>query len=297
MRTAGRLGLRDLFSECPIQVYIVFQRESVLGLALPRWIFNHTVSDAAATWRHIPCRVLAPVEVPVRMQDYCSVLKQTAPVENIVKAGLRNGLFMTKPQMMSLWQVERFAKPLHGQGSGTNGGVVKADLARAVLQHYFPDIPQESDDFQKMFKGIMGSYRGPVCPDEVLAAVEALDPISAEDFRDLKNCARNQKHSQQDVKDKDPRLRPPQPAKRKKGQGAADASHDEQACQPSPAKRTRDGSGLPQERIRFTPGELHGLIPGRGCLAGVYLKRVPGGTNGKLYQAFYPATDEGYTAV
>ena len=247
-------------------------------------MFNHGLGPDSP-WRSVPFKVCTPRCVPAALgADYCAVLVQTGDAEDIVVGGLRAGIFLTKEQLQLMWQAFKFELPPKGHGSGKNGSLVKQDFARGLLRYFFPGFDESSEQWLFMLRGILGSFPKPSCSDDVLTAVAALDPIAQEDFKEIKKAAKNQRHYQ-DGDDKG--------KKRKAKDDAAEglpskSTARDPASVGSPGRRASAGSGIPQERKTYTPGELQGLIPGKGCLAGVYLKRIPGGANGKCYQGFYP---------
>ena len=250
------------------------------GMMLPRWLFNHELGSSCP-WRHLPHKVVLPSMVPAELSDYCCVLKQCGPEQDIVKAGFESGMFLTKEQLVNLWNVEKFPLPGRGEGSGKTGGKVKGDYVRAALQHYFKGLEETSEQFIFMFNSLMGTTKPTTCPDEVIAAVQALEPIEQEDWTDVKQAAENQKQGQQ--------------SGGSAGRAAQRKQKPKSGEEPGmPAQSQASGSGLGEyERKRYTPGELVTLIPGKGTLAGVYLKRCPtAGTSSGLYQGFYPV-DEG----
>ena len=258
-----------------IKVYFRLADGLSSGMMLPKWLFNHALGSSC-TWRCLPHKVVIPSMVPAELSDYCCVLKQCGPEQGIVKAGLESGMMLTKEQLVSLWQVEKF--PLPDKGSGKSGNKIKKDFALAALRHYFKGLDEASEEFTFMFNALMGTTKTAQCPDEVIAAVQALEPIEQEDWKDVKQAAVNQKHQQEPS-----------------GSAARNKRKPKSGEEPgTPGRAQASGSGLGQyEKKRYTPGELVSLIPGRGTLTGVYLKRCPtAGTSSGLYQGFYPV-DEG----
>ena len=290
------------------EVFFAFPEEVSSSILLPRWLFNDRLGSDCC-WKNLPYKVALPTALPLELCDYCCVLEQTGPEQDIVHAALKSGIFLTREQLHSLWQVERFLLPAPKQGSGKTGGLIKKDYVVAALKHYFKGLDESSEEFQRMFNAAMGSTHKAACPEDVLAAVAALDPISKEDFASMKQAAENQRDSQgQSSKKKrkqtdtnndkeaedDERdgtaTQPPKPAE--SAPAPPSPTHSRNAESSSPRRAPGSASGLPQsERKRYTPGELHTLIPGRGSMVGVYIKRSPGGPMGKCYQGFYPTTD------
>ena len=268
------------------------------AISLPEWIFNHTVGESCP-WKAVPYRVAQPTELPEELHDCVCLLCQTGPEEHIIRAALRSGVMLTKAQLHNLWQVARFQLPGPKCGSGKKGGIVKKDYVLAALRFYFPDEPEDSDDFQFMFDSLMGSVKSPECSEEVLAAVQGLDPVHQEDWQDVKRCALNQLASQ--TKDAKPRHKKKE-HHTAEGPGDADEADGAQSAGSKRSAPTASGpkDATPRkeprvlaQRKRYTPGELRSLIPGNGTLSGVYLKRIPGNSNGKIYQGFYAAKETG----
>lgn len=264
-------------------------------MVMPQWMFN-TELGPNCPWLYVPCKIAPPAELPEGLQDFGCLLQQTGVESELVTSALDAGTFLTMPQLQSLKQVAGFPVPM--QGSGKGGRVVKKDVAKAAIRFFFPDCSPA--DFQRILSGIMGTTPGPACDEEVIAAVQALDPISQEDFKKMRDVAANQLHVQQQAKERSkaqPKERAagddPLPRQDRKRPPSPSASAD--ATLETPAKASRS-VGAPTQ---YTPGELRELIPGKGHLAGVYIKRLPNGTNGKVYQGFYPAQhdakdDEGW---
>ena len=259
--------------------------EQRAGFNLPEWIFNHTVG-ADCLWTFVPYKVLRPSSVPHLLQDYVTVLKQTGSEEPIAKAAIRTGVTLTKAQLTNMRTLLKFPLPKPAPGESTT----KKHYVIGCIRHYFPDLAEDSDEFLSMYASLMGQKKATTCAEEVIAAVKALDPISAEDFKELKEMAENQLHAQSEERkmkknrknaEQQPEDMPPPPPPKR-------SPAEDDLPDPSPGKKPRT-AGLVSQRTRFTPGELHSLIPGKGTLPGVYLKRIPGGANGKLYQGFYPA--------
>ena len=239
-------------------------------------------------WRCVSYEALAPQQVPADLQDYCSVLRQTEPPQDIVRAAIKQGVFLTKEQIRNLWQIEKFEIPGPKQGSGKGGSLLKTDWVASLIKHYFKDIDDTSDEYLKMFNSMMGSTKPPGCAEEVIAAVKALDPISQEDFKHMKEVAETQRQLQAGRKKKPNAAAEPEPTGGHRDDVGGKRAPQSPA-EPSPSKQPR----TPQaERTRYTPGSLHALLPGKGTLPGVYLKRIPGGTNGKVYQGFYPPSEK-----
>ena len=216
--------------------------------------------------------MVPPVLAPRRLQHRGCLLERqgASSFEELVPGALRKGCFLTKAQLTELQKVEGFVVPKKGQGSGKNGAVVKVDLVQACLQHYFPNATDEEMAFMR--NALMGgNNRAESCPDELLDAIEALDPISKEDFEDIKTACRKQKKAQM------------QERAAREIKTTTDADKQDQKAERAPHVKSNPKN--------FTPQELQKLIPGRGSLAGVYLKRLLADGR-KTYQGFYPGARE-----
>ena len=269
-------------------------------MALPEWICNHSVG-VTCEWVCIPYRVAPPAALPQHLQGHGCLLQQTDAEEDVVKASLRSGIMLTKDQLHSLWQVAKFKLPEAKKGSGRNGNIIKIDYCRAALDHFFPDASPEQYDH--MMNSLMGCVPSPVCQQDVLDAVKALDPLAQQDFEDMKQYAKNQLHSQSQKKPvserakkkerpepqavPEPVVRPDDEPMPPRPEPPRKRPAEEVEAQP-PASPAKARAVKPPEQ--YTPQSLHDLIPGRGDLAGVYIKRLPGGPSGKVYQGFYPAS-------
>ena len=161
-----------------------------------------------------------------------------------------------------------------------------------------------------MYNGIMNTTGTVVpCPEELLEAIDKLDPLYKEDFDDMKKVCKEQKKRQARVKA--PKLSQPsesvdaQPVDVVKDLAPPVQPEgeviDKSPLESVPASSSGGGSDKPAEAAAaaamksphiksepklYTPVTLVELLPGRGSLPHVYLKRLPG--ERKQYQGFYP---------
>ncbi|CAJ1437234.1 unnamed protein product [Effrenium voratum] len=260
-------------------VYAVFRDSG----ALPMWMFNHSVARDSL-WKKVPFELTLPALAPKQLAGRGCVIKCSQIEEEIVPAAIHSGIFLTRDQLWSLHLAETFKLPPKKEGSGKRGALVKSDLAKAAINHYFPMAPQE--DFQDMFERLMGATRTVACPQELLDAISALDPIAQEDFEHIKEVCKNQKAAQAHIKKTPPPSVPPEHL-------VPVASDLKDVAVPKDVVLKAPSSGT-YEKKSFTPGTLQSLIPGRGSLPYVYLKRLPGNKS-KVYQGFYPgASNTGF---
>ena len=183
-------------------------------------------------------------------------------------------------------------------------------------QRFNFSFPKTHEEKLRMFNGIMNTTGTVVpCPEELLEAIDQLDPVYKEDFDDIKKVCQEQKKRQARVKapklvqpsesidalpvdvvknlappvkhdergeviDKSPLERVPAAAS-----SSAAGSTDKPAEAESEAPATRAAHHKSEAKL-YTPVTLVELLPGRGSLPHVYLKRLPG--ERKQYQGFYP---------
>ena len=237
-------------------------------------MFNHCVSRESA-WKHVPYKVTPPAMLPRAMQKEGCVLKVLGSFEELVPAALRRGCFLTKDQLTCLAKADGIALPT--KGTGKNNNVVKRDIALVCVKHYFPDASPE--DLERMLAGVTGGANPKeCCPEDLLDAIEHLDPIAKEDFEDIKFICRKQRKAQEKHKPK---------AGARPGQGASaeqEVRTTKDASKAGGDKRAAHTKSAPKV---YTPTSLQSLIPGRGELPGIFIKRLPGDKR-KTYQAFYP---------
>ena len=193
------------------------------------------------------------------------------------------------------------------EGSGKGGSLKKEDYAWAAVQFFFPQASHEEQ--LRMYNGIMNTTGTVVpCPEELLEAIDKLDPLYKEDFDDMKKVCKEQKKRQARVKA--PKLSQPsesldaQPVDVVKDLAPPVQPEgeviDKSPLESVPASSSGGGSDKPAEAAAaamksphiksepklYTPVTLVELLPGRGSLPHVYLKRLPG--ERKQYQGFYP---------
>ena len=211
--------------------------------------------------------------------------------EDLAPATIRKGMFLTRDMLVFLHKTTHFHMPSakKKEGSGKGGRLKKEDYAWYAVLHYFNSEPGEEKI--RMFNGIMNTAASVVpCPLELLEAIDHLDPIYREDFDDLKQVCKEQRKRQKSVS------APPisQPAetvssvpmetvelKLPEGVEKPDFSMDEEKGPRTIETHSKSAAKL------YTPDSLNSLIPGRGKLPHIYIKRLPGNIR-KTYQGFYP---------
>lgn len=243
-------------------------------------MFNHSLGNDSV-WKCVEFKVMLPLMVPPPLRKYGAVMKLGAQDEPLVPSAIKAGICLTRVQLESLQRAEGFPLPPSGSGSGKNGNLVKEDYARAAVTYYFPTATQP--EFDHMFQALMGNTKVTACPEEVLKAIEALDPMAKEDWYDVKQASKQQRAAQAHVKapptTAPPDLVPPEAAVPR------EISLDAPSSARTLSRAPSDGA---YERKHFTPPTLQSLIPGRGEMPYVYIKRLPGIR--KTYQGFYPGS-------
>eukprot|EP00913_Durusdinium_trenchii_P011392 g10702.t1 len=178
-----------------VEEYCFFDFADWTPGALPHWIFNHDVSEACP-WRHCDFNLVHQVAGSDELREHCCVFKLAQGYDDIVAAAVYRGAFLKRTELELLCKAKKVPWPK--TGSGKNGGVVKLDLAWAVVE--FLHGQETKAEKQRMVDGIMNSAGSVVpCPDELLDAIDQLDPVSREDFKDVKEICREQKERQKRV--------------------------------------------------------------------------------------------------
>ena len=245
----------------------------------------------------MPTALLHPLSVPpsLRQEGLSTVLKVVGPLEELVSAGIRTGVFLTRKQLASLMEYAKIQRPQKGSGRGKRGSVIKIDLGKAVIAHYHAAASEESK--QAMVTALMGSEQPDVaCPEEVVLAVEHMDPENSKDFSEIRKlCLHQKKTNENRQKEKQHQQREREKAMKAGSGDAANPPADEAASSSAPSSSAaaprqevtpRAPAATIAERKNFTPPELKPLLPGTGSLPGVYLKRNPAM---KSYTGYYPA--------
>ena len=272
----------------------------------------------------VPFEVQSPCLLPQHLRVHGALLQVCGEDQHIVPAAIQKGIWLSKAQLEALHSLESFK-------GVPSKKVYKADLAKACIMHYFKDVDPDSDAFSAMFESMMGRKQ-PAVDQKVLDAIDALDPIAQEDFAEMKKVARNQRQAQTRKKaatdatpkknsvdeaatcdqdtEKDvsiPEAGIPQPESPPEIPSASGVKRPGLFPEPDPetgdvepaVKQLRSASAGNYDKKVYTPHSLQELLPGKGTLPGVYIKRLPtvaAGTESQpekttstgCYQGFYP---------
>ena len=204
--------------------------------------------------------------------------------EDVAPAAIRKGMFLTVDMLKFLHKTIHFRipNPKKKEGSGKGGRLKKEDFAWYAVLHYFETESEEEK--LRMFNGIMNTAASVVpCPAELLEAIDHLDPIYREDFDELKQVCKEQRKRQQSVSV--PPLSQPAETVSSVPMEEVELKLPEGVSVEEKEPRTIEPHSKSEAKL-YTPATLNSLIPGRGMLRHVYIKRLPG--TRKTYQGFYP---------
>ena len=267
----------------------------------------------------VPFEVQSPCLLPPNLQTHGALLQVCGAERHVVPGAIEKGIWLSRAQLESLQKAEGFHVEVppnqmakkNEKGRLLKEKVYKKDLAKSCIRHYFKDLDPEGEAFTFMYESIMGTKVATI-DESVLAAIDVLDPIEQQDFDDMKQVAKNQRKAQENAthEKKKKTVTSPKPdegeeeecgptcssASGVKRPPAPPASDDEAA-----AKVLRSSSVGNYEKKVYTPASLHELLPGKGHLAGVYIKRLPNTAASLVmeetpkksraagcYQGFYP---------
>lgn len=137
----------------PVQVFFMFSRDSVANRLGPSWIFNDKVSGS---WTFIPFQLAHPWQLPARLRQYNCVLHQTGPEEDLLSGALRNHIFLSKDQLVTIQTEIGYRMTPKGSGHGKNGRLVKQDWAECLVNHFFNDTNSSRQARFLMVKALLG---------------------------------------------------------------------------------------------------------------------------------------------
>ena len=214
---------------------------------LPTWIINTEIDDACP-WKAVKTEIVLPAFCPAGLRQFSCVWAVLGDGEPILDAGIRDGVWMSKLQLMKLHDILKYPIPGPKQGSGKNGNVVKIDYAWGVVKWLMANSSREEQ--QRSVDHIMGQTQTHVeCPQEVLEALKKIDADSQPEFKWMFDIIKNQEATDR-------------------------------------ANSTRHVAAYPgmYEQKNFTPPEIKQLLPHKGE-SGVIINRNP---VQRRYQVFYP---------
>ena len=172
----------------PLQVFLFVNAS---GQSLPEMVFNFSITEGEKEqYRHVPYEVVPPACVPSHWGEKGFMcLKATIPNgEPLLPSVLRSGVFFTAEQLQCI-RTELKLPPL-AKGSGKKGAVIKADIARQVVDAVLPGLPPKERSW--ILSKLMAQSVKKITEDEqeVLEMVRTLDPENQECFGDMSRFAR-----------------------------------------------------------------------------------------------------------
>ena len=161
----------------------------------PEFMINFEVRESGA-WKHLVTEPVLPACLPSNLP--LQAVKVTAK-EWPLRSTVRMGIFLTDKQLKqiitSIGAQDKL--PLKGEGSGSNGRLVKRDRAKALVTFLHPDASAE--DAAYMINCI-ANQRTPkrgthssTNPSDILGALATLDP-NDDSFKEISKSA-TQEHA------------------------------------------------------------------------------------------------------
>lgn len=182
------------FAKFRIEEYILgFKLDSFKEseeLPAPEFLFNYTLDDQVCNWKAVTTRILPPSCLPQELQSLTSFAHEVTGTMGLIPAAIYAGAFLTVAQC---WQIVRICNckvPAKGAGSGAGGNLVKVDVARSLIEHFWAN--ESAPKKEEMLSGIMGKVR--LKDPTILSILKELDPENAQDkdFLKMKKVAREE---------------------------------------------------------------------------------------------------------
>ena len=132
----------------------------------------HNFSISLESWQAVEVQLVLPCCMPPELGG--GVGLEATGMTDLLPAALKRGTFFTREALQKFTRVQGCTPT---QGSGKNHGVVKVDLAVALVKHLFPDAPDA--EATRMVNACMGR-RKEISP-ELLQILANLDPENESD--------------------------------------------------------------------------------------------------------------------
>jgi hypothetical protein len=222
------------------------------GNSNPSFVFNYSVTDVS-TWLHVPTQLSPPSVLP-RLGFDGGCFEACGEPGPLLKPAVQHGLVLNGELFPKIFRANGW--PIPASTGKTNKPIIH-DWATAMVQRLFPNL--SPDESTKLILQLAGRSPTAVhgCPRAVLAAIQHMDPKdvdNAKEYSDLR----------QEV---------------------------EELCMDKIRKQQDQDVRMRVEReiygVTFTPTQLLPLLPGKGTLQHVYIRRHP---LMKRYQGTYPRT-------
>lgn len=236
------------------------------------FLHNHDVTDQSA-WKRVVCIPLPPASLPLELGHLGSAWA-VQNRDSILKAGLKQGLALTVPQIKQIFFSMEISAPT--VGSGKKGGIIKLDWVRKLIRHLFAD--DEPAEHVRMINLLMGKQKKSVDVD-LLSAMSALDEENRTSFSYLHKTAIEEFEE--------------------KVFGRGHSSNIETSSEPLKVKEKVDESvetfrkehkssvdSVKMRQWNLTPPDLKNLLPGRGEIKGIFWARHD--PNNRFFRVDYP---------
>ena len=161
-------------------------------------MFNTSCAEADCPWTVCSVQAVPPCLVPAGLQKHTSVLKQTTAPQSLVRHAVRNGIWLDATTLIKICKANGVPEP-PGTGAQQKNGkrnVLKRDWAEAALKKFASDLSEQecANLLEQMMGNRSATKKRSSCPEEVLEAMQCLDPENASMpmFRELKHMAEQQ---------------------------------------------------------------------------------------------------------
>ena len=167
-------------------------------ISTTKWMFNSSCAEADCPWTACSVQAVPPCLVPAALQKHTSVLKQVTAPQSLVRHAVRHGIWLEAATLTKICKANAVPEP-PGTGAQQKNGrrnVLKRDWAEAALKKFASDLSAEERAhlLELMMGNPKATKKRSTCPEEVLQAMNCLDPDNASMpmFRELKHMAEQQ---------------------------------------------------------------------------------------------------------
>ncbi len=260
----------------PVKFIKVYLMLDPLAVPRPLQYFNFSLQPDLCQYEFVQTKVVPPVASPPNGPGG-AVVKIKGPNQPILPSALITGIKFRTVEELTRVMVE-VGCALPTQGTGKRGGVVKADLAKALVEHQCPDQTQDKKAWMvdKMV-GRKNKQRLDDMPADIEHESEFLQLLAGLDMEDCFDKFKQfamEKHKE---------------VVKLKRQLSETVESQNRAAESEPTLPTivpHEGTDKDKWQT-ITPRELYQLLPGKHTLPYVYLKRLPDIGKGGRYQGVY----------
>eukprot|EP00435_Cladocopium_sp_Y103_P007488 s631_g2.t1 len=285
-RTWATLALPLVYFQCPKK------RKK------PVWLHNYSLNDETCNFKFVPTRLLLRHELP-SLVSTGSALLQTGECTDLLRPAFWRGLSLYLPQVKSIHRELKLPELRKGQGSGSQGAVVKRDFVKQILTHLFPGCSEA--DLLRMLDftapenkpKAKASEDSEKLSDSLHYLVSCLDPENCQEFKTIVKQAKEELVEKAVLKGKQfaeadlkkTLLSQLEEAKNKITSLEAELKRDvaphSKATPPAPSSSSRVG----ETHDKVTPADFRSLFPFAGKVSGLAFKHDIGK---KFVQIVYP---------